>query len=576
LSEPIAASTTYHALYYIGADPSVLRSIGYTACIDSRKVSHEMRVQSKLTDVQRLTHVHTKQLIEHLFDGPWITLYRYARGEQSASDQYSALVSKKVLPKILKQRGWDLTIGDGLPGYSTLYGKTVRYDRFSGEGIEPLVIIRNFAGIKPVVIEIVEEFRHFHNLYEEPKSGRFVKIDDNGDDEVVAEVTNDRVRVRKPALAEFLAAKQMYLALFFEFDEKLAGGPNPVCEADREEYVSGTDRIWGRHMGDMEDKIFSRLMGKRVITPPRRPKVGDLWKRSKQDENFIIGYHEDGKELLYNSNPDRLSNYFGANAGAPHYLTPVHFRREVLDKYYADPDRFSVSDGYLSRGSLWSMRIDNDHPNDVIAFLGDLGRDLPSNEQLHWKSHNIPPQARMSEVAIRRSFFGEFADPSRPDHVFKSKCMQFNNAWTKNFGWSLFRPLLAEDAHVFERVHIPSGNGATEFESQILGLAKIMVDSINDAELAKALGGSLENEKSLGKLERYLLAQGYPDADRDMRLLRGLQALRSKGVAHRKGQDHANVAQKLGFDGKTPPEIITTILKSLCLMLDNLEAHFIL
>ena len=34
---------------------------------------------------------------------------------------------------------------------------------------------------------------------------------------------------------------------------------------------------------------------------------------------------ENGKEIRHTCNPSCLSNYFGANPTAPHYLTPVYF-----------------------------------------------------------------------------------------------------------------------------------------------------------------------------------------------------------------------------------------------------------
>ena len=84
------------------------------------------------------------------------------------------------------------------------------------------------------------------------------------------------------------------------------------------------------------------------------------------------------------SDPAKLSNYFGANPEAPHYLTPVFFKKEVLQRYLSHPDRYSVEDGYLRCQSLWGMAIDNHHKDYVSAYLGDLGRDLPEAEQNHW------------------------------------------------------------------------------------------------------------------------------------------------------------------------------------------------
>ena len=119
---------------------------------------------------------------------------------------------------------------------------------------------------------------------------------------------------------------------------------------------------------------------------------------------FIIGEDQDGSSLEYSCDPDELANYFGANPNAPHYVTPVFFRRDVLQKYYEDTDKYAVEDGYLRCGGLWGVRIDNDQPDYVMVFLGDLRRDLPAAERDYWRSFNIAPVGPMSETAFRRSF----------------------------------------------------------------------------------------------------------------------------------------------------------------------------
>jgi hypothetical protein len=43
-------------------------------------------------------------------------------------------------------------------------------------------------------------------------------------------------------------------------------------------------------------------------------------------------------------------------------LTPVFFRRAVLAKYLAEPERYEVGDGGLRCSGFWSLRMDNDHP----------------------------------------------------------------------------------------------------------------------------------------------------------------------------------------------------------------------
>src|SRR5262249_36512628 len=119
--------------------------------------------------------------------------------------------------------------------------------------------------------------------------------------------------------------------------------------------------------------------------------------------DFLIENPKGGEPILYSSNHRALRNRFGANADAPFYLTPVFFRREVLSKYLANPERYTVEDDYLRASTQWAIQIDKKHKEYVIVFLGDLGRDLPYKEQLHWKSFNVEPARGVSEVHFRRS-----------------------------------------------------------------------------------------------------------------------------------------------------------------------------
>ncbi|MCW3046959.1 MAG: hypothetical protein JWO74_1243 [Solirubrobacterales bacterium] len=117
------------------------------------------------------------------------------------------------------------------------------------------------------------------------------------------------------------------------------------------------DTILSYYRGDgtFGDRPFLRLFGKRLLPPPPLEASGiPPFKPEKEYEQFVIGT-DTGEEVRVTSDPAELANYFGANPGNPHYLTPVYFRREVLNKYYADPDRYTVEDGYVRCAGLWGL-----------------------------------------------------------------------------------------------------------------------------------------------------------------------------------------------------------------------------
>jgi hypothetical protein len=134
---------------------------------------------------------------------------------------------------------------------------------------------------------------------------------------------------------------------------------------------------------------------------------------------------------------------------------------------------------------------------------------------------------------------GEFADADLPEHQFKYAYAATNETRQAAFGWPLFKELHRDDQHVLSSLRLPLSNIANEFDSQVLDLAKLLVDSLNEDQITSQLPNvKTKNEKGIAKLQRLLAAWEYPHLTRDIALLRTIQGIRSRGVAHRKGSDY--------------------------------------
>lgn len=264
-------------------------------------------------------------------------------------------------------------------------------------------------------------------------------------------------------------------------------------------------------------------------------------------QDFIIGGDIDDPEM-FSCDPDLLANYFGANPDAPHYLTPVFFRKEVMQKYYSSSD-YEITDGHLYRTGAWSLRFDNNSPNHVSVFLGDLGRDLPSKEQVYWKSFNLIPDGRkISRTNFERSFLGNFYDAENPEHRFKQKFKDIQAYWYKKYGWYLFLPLSTKDEHFYESLRSMLSNEQSEFDAQVLALTKITIDSINVKSLRNHLGVTDKSTKSISLMKNLLEKLESPHFSALSSLLKGVQSVRSTGVAHRKGTEYEKTMSKLNID----------------------------
>lgn len=533
--------------------------------------------------LEYLLHVDTRHFVERqLGVQPWVTVYGQFPGERGKI--FSGLVPNDYVATALDVMGWDLMVGHGKPGCTTRYvdgQEVVTYDRLSEAGVEPLVIVRDFYGLRPSYPEVSEEFRLFHNLFHDARSDTYFKFNENGDEEEVIRIRNGEVQIRLKELRQYLAIREMHLALFFDVVRYSPEALSTLNPPERRVLVRNDLMRYELVLGDTTfstdgSTSLSRLIGKKMVAPVPKEQ-SDFWpyeNRRSQHAEFIVGVDEAGRSVLHSCNPELLSDTFNDRPGAPDYLTPVFFRREVLGKYYGKPSRYEVRDGRLSCASLWSVQIDSELKDFVVVFLGDLGRDLPYDEQLHWKTCNVPPEGGISATNFKRSILAQFADPEHPELVFKMKFEQFRSRWSERFQWDLFKPLAADDAHLFATLRVPLHDDQAEFDPQVLALAKILVDSLNEQELQRAIPSQPPDTKGISKLEAYLEAKDMVDAKEHIKFLRNLQSLRA-GVGHRKGDTYRKAAEAFGIDEKTLRKVFETVLKGAIALLETLDRHFL-
>jgi hypothetical protein len=453
----------------------------------------------------------------------------------------------------------------------------VVYHRFgNGEGRETLVLERHFHNLHPDSYEISEEFRYFHNLYHDNKTNRYYKVDEAGNDELVAIISEDTVQIRMREIRQFLGVKDMHLVVQFDFREHSSYKPDELAivyvEPDlQREGLCCWDFSYN-DIGMPGTRACSRLLGKILVTPLPKEKCG-IWgfQAEKEEEyaDFIFSVDENGDEIKCTGKPQDM----GSHALKPQYLTQVHFKKTVLDKYYEQPSKYSVEDGYLRCGALWGLMMDNHHTDKVCAWLGDLGRDLPYAEQLHWRAHNIPPSGGMSETFLRRQIWAEFANSKSTDHLFREAYEKLQKTSTQKLGWPILIPPVVGDLHYLHGLRIPSTNEQKNFDEQILNLTKVLIDYLNEKELQKLVdkAGPELKPGGINLLERVCIDQKIAEADAHISLLREVQQLRSKGTAHRKGSEYQKVIASSGGDQNQFPAIFARLLKQAIEYLSFLE-----
>lgn len=354
----------------------------------------------------------------------------------------------------------------------------------------------------------------------------------------------------------------MAILLYFNIRTEYAGKLADYGVEEINENHRSNNLYYGLWSGDLScpNLAFSVLMGKKVIMPGPVEKCG-IWpfEPKRKYEEFIIGSDEYGNAITYTSDPDKLANYIGTNPGAPSYLTPVFFKKEVLQKYMSKPELYDVREGYLGCQSLWSIEIDNYHKNCVSVYLGDLGRDLPECEQVYWKSFNIIGEEPLSTESFQRDFLNMAVESSMADHRFRKYYRILKNEWKRKYGWEFYLSLSEEDEYNLTQIRIPLVDSQPEFDQLVLSLVKILIDSINEKEIQKRIGSD-QSLKGISKLEgwfRFMSAEGY---QKHIQFLRDLQELRSTGTGHRKGKAYNKISREFGLDTKSFIDVFEEIL----------------
>ena len=491
---------------------------------------------------------------------------------------FPALISNCYISQALDSNKWDLSYEDGYPGFSYINDNYI-YLRTNTDNIEPLILLRDFQGIYKEQLEICEEFRLYHNLHtDDGKSYYKIELDGSSSLVVKIELTENEqiVSIRLFELKQFLAAKNMILSI--QFDGKIYSPfslEHLALDEINDTIVNSTENYLCRleDTGNLlgpEYQSCLYLSGKIFISSFEKNKCG-IWPydEKKKYEDYIIGIDDNGNEIIVNSNPNDLGNFFQSNNDNPSYLTPVFFNKEVLDKYYKHSTTYNVEAGFVRCGGLWGLPIDNDIPNNkIVVWLGDLGRNLPYSEQKYWRGFNIVPAGGISRTFFNQQIIAKWCASEQPDLVFKSKYYKLYDKSFKTLGWYFYLPLLHGDEHCFSDIKIPTSDENSEFDFLILCLTKCLIDSLNEKDMKKKLLPQDSDKPGIEKLICFLEGNKIVIEQENISFLKNLQALRSSLSAHRKGERFFKLRKKLGYDKLGNRDVFIDLLNKANLYLD--------
>ena len=345
--------------------------------------------------------------------------------------------------------------------------------------------------------------------------------------------------------------------------------------------VGGPGYAFRREVDWSDDLAASRLIGKDLVMPFRK-RLDPLVPQNGRCE-FVVGIDDQGREVTaaYCDGDEmcdavsgsgvvwppceRPAMYYGED-GMCNYCFPVSFRRGVLKKYL-ESDRHEVDGGKVSCAQ-WSVEAYINDSGIVRARLGDLAR-LPTCEQHHWRSYNVPPEG------IGGRQYGGFGSTGvflhGVDYGADGFWKSFNNfqkKFKRMFGFVLFRPLSADDEHRMGGIRVPLSDDPAEFEGCIQNLAILLNDSIDVKQLRKKLVERVDRHapRQIPTLRRFLEYESLPTTI--IPHLLTIQKLRSSGAVHPKGSKFRKHARKYKLNNVGRSKFAWSLLADIAKELD--------
>lgn len=410
------------------------------------------------------------------------------------------------------------------------------------KGGEALVFRRSFNGLSEgrAPIELSQKLVHSLELHYLPERSAYCRLDTRGDIEDVIKVTQrkapapfehlDVVTILRRDLDAFMALSKTCLVLKFDFTRVRWGGFAGWGNVNR----YSKDAVDLFYHGGVDGEA-SYCNGAMIVRP--QVTVRSLVKAWKDEENpsnrkyatFKIFDRKNDCNVETSCGPGSLSNYF-QKSDLPWEISPAFFRPEVLHRFKADPEKFSLEDRSITCRNAWHLKsYDMNEAGQVHAYIGDLAS-LPYEEQLYWQSFNEWPKGMISKRAHQTDIVGDWDLSYEPLSELKhtiSKMEKTPPAWWKPRGTAL------SDA-----VRYPATDSIKEWGDEVLALDQYLVEGFLQkplGEIAQVGGRSIEPKwASLRLLQEALVAKGATEeqAKSLVHPMQKLHALRTEVRGH--------------------------------------------
>ena len=411
---------------------------------------------------------------------------------------------------------------------------------------------------------------HASQIFWRPEQRAYCRFDEYGDFDPIVSVTHKGeehaitlITFRRGPLEEYLASSKATLVQTFDFTLCRSGEFQGWSDSPEQIVTEGMDVVYRQKIDGGSASYFR---GVQILKPSRTApeifrsiRIGSDSVDEKPGVEFIALDWRNKRLAKISTHPSATTSYFRASEnGLPFEVSPTFFRPEVLLKYKADRDKYTVGEGggTISCRGAWELRTyDVNEEGQVCTYIRYL-RNLPHDEQMYWRSFNERPMAGISELAIQRDFKGEWSAFISP----LGKVLRIVRRWSESrvAWWKL------GEKDVLDRVNTPCTTSRDEWGRSYLDLAKLVVEGFRIKVIRAKLNSSsvafeLE-ERSIKLIERLLVDQGALVAGETLVNLRLAQTIRSKVDAHYGG----SAAQKLAQDALSEHGSYSAHFESVC------------
>ena len=284
-----------------------------------------------------------------------------------------------------------------------------------------LVFGRSFDGRSEDTryFEIAQFLTHAHGLHWTPERRAWCRLDENGDVEDVIVWAEEKGRggygtavniaAKREVIEMQMSATQTVLVQMFD---------STVVPANFHRWASNDRRV----VADVEKGLYyhfhvegpsSYFRGVQIIKPRHTAQEYGAFiyardREPKKYESFLTLDWKNKRVAMISCAPDAIASYFQKDSPLPFQTSPVFFNAAVLDKYKADPDKYTLEQRSISCRNAWHLQTyDVNDAGQVHTYIKYLG-DLPYSEQVYWKSFNEPQKRRNIEARLQNGLRGFF------------------------------------------------------------------------------------------------------------------------------------------------------------------------